>query len=201
MWRLGLAHSWAKTAAGLLCGLPLLYLVWAAWADRLGANPAEALIRETGDWALRGVCLALAVTPLRVMCKLPVLARWRRMLGLWAFAYAALHVLAYAWLDMGLDVLDMVRDVGKRPFILVGLCALMILLALATTSFNQAIRWLGATRWQQLHRSVYLAGVLVILHFFWMRASKNNLAEVLWYAGLMACLLGWRLKRRWSRQV
>lgn len=201
MWRLGLAHPWAKTLAGFLCGLPLLYLVWAAWADRLGANPAEALIRETGDWALRGVCLTLAVTPLRVMYKLPVLARWRRMLGLWAFAYAALHVFAYAWLDMGLDVLDMVRDVGKRPFILVGLCALMILLALAATSFNLAIRWLGAKRWQQLHRSVYLAGVLVILHFFWMRASKNNLTEVLWYAGLMASLLGWRLWRRWSRQV
>lgn len=201
MWRAGLAHPWAKVLVGLLCGAPLLCLGWAAWAEQLGANPAEALIRGTGDWALRVLCLALAITPLRVGLKLPVLARWRRMVGLWAFAYAACHVLAYAWLDMGLDVGDILRDISKRPFILVGVCTVAILIALAATSFNQAIRWMGASRWQYVHCSVYLAGVLAVLHFFWMRASKNNLTEVFLYAGLIGGLLGWRLWRWWARQA
>lgn len=201
MWQAGLAHPWAKVLVGLLCGVPLLFLGWAAWADQLGANPAEALIRGTGDWALRVLCLALAITPLRVGLKLPVLARWRRMVGLWAFAYAVCHVLAYAWLDMGLDVGNILRDIAKRPFILVGVCSVAILVALAATSFNRAVRWMGASRWQYLHRSVYLAGVLAVLHFFWMRASKNNLTEVFLYAGLIGGLLGWRLWRWWARQA
>ena len=172
---------------------PLVWLVYAAFADQLGANPAEALIRDLGDWTLRFLCLALAVTPLRVATGTPALARFRRMLGLFVFFYGALHLLGYAWFDMGLDVGDIVRDIVKRPFILVGSLALAMLALLAATSFNRAIRWLGGARWRALHRLVYAAALLGILHFFWMRAGKNDFAEVLWYSLVLAILLGWRV--------
>jgi sulfoxide reductase heme-binding subunit YedZ len=118
------------------------------------------------------------------------------MLGLFAFFYACLHVLSYSWLDMGLDVPDILADIAKRPFILVGTLAFLVLLALAATSFQRAIRALGGKLWQALHRTVYAAALLAVLHFFWMRAGKNNFAEVAVYAAIIATLLGWRLWRR-----
>ena len=183
----------AKPLWFVACLLPLLWLGFGIAADRLGANPAETLIRATGDWSLRALCLVLAITPLRVALAWPALARMRRMAGLWVFFYALLHALAYAWLDMGLEPADIAADIGKRPFILVGFCALLLLLALALTSFNAAIRWLGAARWRLLHRAVYAIAVLAVLHFFWMRAGKNNFAEVSVYAALLAGLLAWRV--------
>ena len=180
-------------------GHRILGLVYAAWADRLGANPAEALVRATGDWTLRSLCLVLAVTPLRVISATPQLARFRRMLGLFVFFYGALHLLSYAWFDMGFDVPEIVRDIFKRPFILVGFAALVLLLLLAATSFNRAIKRLGARRWQALHRSVYAAALLALLHFFWMRAGKNDFGEVAVYAVVVALLLGWRVARRWRK--
>ncbi|MGD9773027.1 sulfite oxidase heme-binding subunit YedZ [Diaphorobacter sp.] len=192
-----LLHPAAKPLLWLLCLLPLVWLVAGAALDRLGANPAEALIRSTGDWTLRMLCLTLAITPLRLTLALPALARFRRMLGLWTFAYAALHLLCYAWFDMGLDAGEIARDVAKRPFILVGMGGFALLLVLAATSFNRAIRWLGARRWQRLHRSVYLIAGLAVLHFFWMRAGKNDFAEVAVYAGVLVTLL---LSRLWLRR-
>lgn len=168
----------------------------ASTIDQLGANPAEALVRSTGDWTLRFLCLVLAVTPLRVQAGLPSLARFRRMLGLLVYFYVLLHLLCYSWFDMGFELPDMARDITKRPFILVGFAAFVLLTQLAATSFNRAIRWLGASRWQVLHRLVYGVAVLGVLHFFWMRASKNNLAEVMVYAGIVGILLAWRLWRR-----
>lgn len=191
-----LAHRMAKPLVFGLYLLPVVWLTWAAFADRLGANPAEALIRSLGDWTLRALVLVLAITPLRVMMGWPQLARFRRMAGLFVFFYASLHWLAYVWLDMGFVWVDVLADVPKRPFILVGSLAWLLLLALALTSFNRAIRWLGAARWQRLHRSVYAVAVLAVLHFFWMRAAKNNFTEVAVYAALFAALLGWRLTRR-----
>jgi sulfoxide reductase heme-binding subunit YedZ len=161
----------------------------------LGANPAEALVRSTGDWTLRALCLVLAITPLRVVLALPALARFRRMAGLFVYLYATLHLLAYAWLDMGLAVQDIAKDIVQRPFILVGFCAVLLLTLLALTSFNRAIRFLGARRWQLLHRLVYAVAVLAVLHFFWMRAGKNDFAEVALYAAMLAALLGWRVHR------
>jgi len=196
-WLLGRA---VKPLVFLSCLLPVLWLVLAAASDRLGANPAEALIRSTGDWTLRMLCLVLAVTPLRIQLKLPALARLRRMLGLFVFSYAVLHLLCYAWLDMGFEVEEIARDIAKRPFILVGFTALLLLLPLAATSWNRAIRALGAVRWQALHRLVYLVAMLAILHFFWMRAGKNDFAEVQAYAGVLGLLLGWRLWRALSGQ-
>ena len=191
------AAWWALLAMGLL---PLAWLVAQIWQDQLGANPAEALIRATGDWTLRSLCVVLAVTPLRQLLAWPELVRFRRMLGLLTFAYVCLHLLSYAWFDMGFEWGDIAQDIAKRPFILVGFSAFLILLALASTSFNRAIRQLGARRWQALHRAVYAVAVLAILHFWWMRAGKQNFAEVLVYAAILISLLGWRLARRLRSQ-
>ena len=187
---------WALLALGLL---PLAWLVWRTLTDQLGANPAETLIRATGDWTLRGLCFTLAITPLRVQLGWPELARFRRLLGLLTFGYAGLHLLCYAWFDMGLDWADIVHDIPKRPFVLVGTAAFALLLLMATTSWNGAIRSLGARRWQALHRSVYVVAVLAILHFFWMRAGKNNFTEVWVYGLMLAGLLSWRVLRRMHR--
>jgi sulfoxide reductase heme-binding subunit YedZ len=179
--------------------LPFFYLVHGAALDRLGANPAEALIRGSGDWALRLLCVALAVTPARHWTGAAALMRLRRMLGLYAAFYAALHFLCYAWLDMGLDAAAIVRDIAKRPFILAGSAALAVLLALAATSFKRAVEALGARRWRALHRAVYAAGPLALLHFYWMRAGKNDFGEWTVYAAVVAALLGWRLWWRLRR--
>jgi len=185
----------AKPMFFALCLLPFLWLLYRALADQLGANPQEALIRATGDWALRFLCLVLAVTPLRVLSKTPSLARFRRMLGLFMYFYVLVHFLSYSGFDMGFDVGDIVLDIVKRPFILVGALSLLLLTPLAATSFNAAIKTLGAKRWQQLHRLVYGVAGLAVLHFFWMRAGKNDFAEVAVYAGILAVLLGWRLQQ------
>jgi len=139
---------------------PFGWLLWGALFNTLGANPAEALIRGTGDWTLRFLCLTLAITPLRQATKLHALARLRRMLGLFTFFYGVTHFLCFAWLDMGLDLAAIVKDIGKRPFILVGTAALLLMLPLAATSFNRAIKALGTARWQALHKAVY---VIVLL--------------------------------------
>lgn len=196
-----LLHPAAKPLVFVLCLLPLVWLVVATATNQLGANPAEALIRATGDWTLRALCLVLAVTPLRVWTGWSALARFRRMLGLFVFFYALLHLLAYAWFDMGFVWRDIVADVPKRPFILVGTLGWLLLLVLAATSFNRAIRWLGAARWQALHRSVYAVAALAVLHFFWMRAGKQDFAEVAVYAAILGGLLGWRLWRWLKRPM
>ncbi len=141
------------------------------------------------------MCLTLAVTPLRVVFGVPTLARFRRMLGLFAYFYGVLHALSYVGFDMGLVLADVLKDVGKRPFILVGLTAFLLLTPLAATSFNRAIRALGTARWHTLHKLVYPFAGLALLHFFWMRAGKNDQVEVLVYAVIVALLLGWRLLR------
>jgi methionine sulfoxide reductase heme-binding subunit len=109
------------------------------------------------------------------------------------FFYGSLHFLSYAWFDMGLDWNDILIDIPKRPFALVGLLAFTLMIPLAATSFNRAIRWLGGTRWKALHRLVYASALLGLLHFFWMRAAKNNFKEVIIYALILSALLGWRL--------
>jgi sulfoxide reductase heme-binding subunit YedZ len=121
------------------------------------------------------------------------------MLGLLVFGYASLHLMCYAVFDMGLEWSDMAQDIVKRPFILVGFTAFVTLLVLAATSFNRAMRWLGGRRWQLLHRAVHAVAVLAILHFWWMRSGKQNFAEVLVYAGVLAGLLGWRVWQRARR--
>ena len=188
---------WGKPLLWVLCAWPALVLWSAALADQLGANPAEALIRGLGDWALRFLCLALAVTPLRVGLGVPALARWRRSLGVTVWVYALLHAMAYAWLDQGWDMAEVLGDVWKRPFILVGTLAMLILSALAATSFNSAVRRLGAQRWRRLHQAVYGVAALSVLHFWWMRAGKNDFTEVWLYGAVLAGLLAWRVWHHW----
>jgi methionine sulfoxide reductase heme-binding subunit len=195
-----LASVWVKPVLFVVLLLPALWLVWLAVSNGLGANPAEALVRGTGDWTLRMLCLVLAITPLRVMLNKPVLARFRRMVGLFVFFYVVLHLLAYSWFDMEFVVADIAKDIAKRPFILVGFTGFVLLSLLAGTSFNKAVKWLGAMRWQALHKAVYATACLAILHFFWMRAGKRNFAEVAVYAAILGLLLGWRLWRKWQER-
>ena len=188
-----LLHPAAKPLVFMLCLVPFAWLAYGAFTDGLGANPAEHLIRSTGDWTLRFICIVLAVTPLRVMTKTNALARFRRMLGLFAYFYVVVHLLSYSLFDMGFDIPEIAKDIAKRPFILVGFTAFVLLTPLAATSFNRAIKALGAKRWQTLHKLVYGIAGLGLLHFFWMRAGKNNFAEVFVYAAIVATLLGWRV--------
>lgn len=189
------AKPWALLA---LAG-PALWLWGMALADRLGANPAEALIRGLGLWALRLLWLTLLVTPLRQLTGWQALAGWRRGLGLWAFGYALLHLVAYVWLDQGGEVAAVLRDVAQRPFILVGALALLLLVPLAATSFDAAIRRLGARRWRALHRLVYAVVLLALLHWWWMRSGKRLWGEVMVYGAVLALMLGWRLRGAVSR--
>jgi sulfoxide reductase heme-binding subunit YedZ len=188
-----LLHPAAKPLVFLLCLGPFAWLLYGALADALGANPAEALVRSTGDWTLRFICIVLAVTPIRVVSGWNGLARYRRMLGLFVYFYVVLHLFCYSWFDMGLDIGEIAKDIAKRPFILVGFAAFVLLTPLAATSFNKAIKTLGAKRWQALHKLVYLIAGLGLLHFFWMRAGKNNFNEVFIYVGIIGILLGWRV--------
>jgi methionine sulfoxide reductase heme-binding subunit len=190
-------HPAAKPLLFVLCSGPLACLVWGAMTNNLGANPAEHLIRSLGDWTLRFICLTLAITPLRTMARQPALARFRRMIGVFSFFYASLHLLAYGWLDMGLDFGDIAWDIVKRPFILMGFTAWLLMLPLAATSFNRAIKALGARRWQLLHKLIYALSLVGLAHFIWMRAGKNNFGEPAIYGVVLALLLGWRIWRAW----
>ena len=190
-----LMHPLAKPVVFVVALSPFAWLFYGALTNNLGANPAEYLIRSTGDWTLRFLCLTLAVTPLRVVTATPALARFRRMLGLFVYFYVVLHLLSYSWFDMGFDVGDIIKDIIKRPFILVGFAAFLLLTPLAATSFNRAVKAMGAKRWQALHKLVYVIAGLGVLHFFWMRSGKNDFAEVAVYAAILAVLLGWRFVR------
>ncbi len=195
-----LLHPLAKPLVFIACLLPFCWLFYAALSGQLGANPAEALIRSLGDWTLRLLCIVLAITPLRVISGAPALARFRRMLGLFVYFYVVMHLLSYSGFDMSFDVPAIAKDIAKRPFILVGFSAFVLLTPLAATSFNRAIRALGAKRWQWLHKLVYLVAGLALLHFFWMRAGKNDFAEVFVYATIIALLLGWRVQQFISKK-
>jgi sulfoxide reductase heme-binding subunit YedZ len=195
-----LQHRAAKPVVWLICFGPLAWLIAGAWLDALGANPAEYLIRSTGELTLRMLCVTLSITPLRVWCGWPEWARFRRLLGLWTFAYALLHALGYAWFDMGLAWDDIWRDINKRPFILVGVLGLTLLTPLAATSFNAAVRRLGGARWRRLHQSVYLIAPLAVLHFYWMRAGKQRFDDVWIYGLWLASALLWRLWHFWQKR-
>jgi sulfoxide reductase heme-binding subunit YedZ len=196
-----LMHPAAKPLLFVLCLLPFAWMVYGAFTNGLGANPAEYLIRKNGDWTLRFICIVLAVTPLRTMTKWNGLARFRRMLGLFAYFYVVLHLLSYSWFDMGFELGDIAKDIAKRPFILVGFTGFLLLTPLAATSFNRAIKAMGAKRWQLLHKLVYVISGLGLLHFFWMRAGKNNFNEVFIYAAIIGVLLGWRVWNYASKKI
>jgi sulfoxide reductase heme-binding subunit YedZ len=191
-----LLKPWMKPLLWVVGAVPALALLVGALTDGLGANPAQTLIQETGEWTLRWLWLTLLVTPLREMAALPALVRYRRTLGVTAFVYAVLHLLSYAWLDKGWVIDAIVADVFKRNFILVGMLTFALMLPLALTSFNAAVRALGGRKWQLLHKLVYAVALLGLLHFYLKKAAKNDVSEVMVYAVILALLLGWRVVRR-----
>lgn len=172
--------------------LPLGRLVWLGIYDGLTANPLEFVTRSTGTWALVFLCASLSMTPLRRLTGQGYWMKLRRMLGLYCFFYAVLHVALWVWVDQGLDPAAMWRDVLKRPFITAGFVAFVLLIPLAATSTQGMIRRLGR-HWTQLHRLVYLIAVAAILHYWWHKAGKNDFGTVSWYAAGVAWLLGIRL--------
>ncbi len=180
-----------RAAFALACASPLLWLLVAFARDDLGANPVERITHETGAWTLRFLVLTLGVTPLRRLTGWSRIAPYRRTLGLWTFAYALLHFATYAVLDLGLDFAALGEDLRERPYIAVGFTAFTILAVLAATSNRGAVRRLGR-RWRKLHRMVYVAALLGVLHFFWL--VKADLREPGVYAALVALLLGLRLR-------
>ena len=193
--------GWAKRMLFGLALLPLLRLLWLGMHDSLTANPIEFITRATGDWTLYFLCITLAVTPLRRLTGLNGLLRLRRMLGLFTFFYACLHFLTFLWFDHFFDLAGMMQDVLKRPFIAMGFSAFVLLVPLAVTSSDRMIRKLGR-RWTLLHRLIYVIAVLSLLHFWWMRAGKNNVAEPMVMGAIIAVLLALRwvsLRRDTSR--
>ena len=182
----------------LLALLPAIDLVWRALSVELGPDPEHALIWATGRWALRLLLLTLAITPLRQFSGWAELARLRRMCGLWAFAYALLHFTCYLWLVNGFSLASVWHDAARHPFVLAGLAALLLMLPLAATSRDAAIRRLGGRRWRALHRLIYLIGPIAVFYAWWGQLAKNHTGEPKVYAAILLALLGWRCWR-WLR--
>jgi sulfoxide reductase heme-binding subunit YedZ len=176
--------------------LPLTHLAVGAFffPEWLGVNPAEYITRSTGDWTLRLLLLTLTVTPLRRLTGWTWLLRLRRMLGLFAFFYAVMHMSSYVSFDHVFDIGEIFKDIVKRPFITVGFICLVLMIPLAITSNNGMVRRMGARRWQLLHRLVYVIAPLGVLHFWWM--VKRDLTEPIIYAILLGVLLGYRVYAR-----
>ncbi len=199
--RAALRNAWAQPLLLGFLFLPFVFLVLGIFQETLGPNPAEYLIRSTGELTLRMLCITLLITPLRVQLTLPELARFRRGLGLLTFFYAFMHALCYSLLDMELVWNDILNDIVKRPFILVGTLSFVLLSMLAATSFNRAVKAMGAKRWRKLHQVVYVIAGLAILHFFWMRSGKKNYEEVMVYGAILGLLLGWRIWHKWRANL
>ncbi|MGB7184190.1 MAG: protein-methionine-sulfoxide reductase heme-binding subunit MsrQ [Burkholderiaceae bacterium] len=187
---------WLRIAVFILCLLPFIRLFVLGYNDELGANPVEFVTRSTGIWTLVFVCLTLAVTPLRRLTGFTWLIRLRRMLGLYAFFYSAIHLATYVWFDQWFDWSAIVVDVIKRPFITAGFVGFLIMVPLMLTSNNFSMRRLGR-RWGRLHKAVYIVGLAGIIHFWWHKAGKNDFFEPTIYAVIVLILLG--LRYYWFR--
>jgi len=173
--------------------VPALYYGWGLWQDELGANPLEAVIRGLGDWALRILLITLLMSPLRRLINWAQALRLRRMLGLYAYFYVVLHLLGYLWFDQFFDWEEIWFDILERPFITIGMVAVVLLTPLAITSTKGMIRRLGKN-WKRLHSLVYLIGILAVIHFWWM--VKLDVTEPAIYSVILAVLLAERLFRK-----
>ena len=185
-----------KVALFLASLLPFANMAWLTVQGAL-TEPLEYITHQTGDWALYFLCITLAVTPLRRFTGWNWVIRLRRMLGLFCFFYALLHFTTFLWFDHFFDWSAMWKDVLKRPFITVGFIAFLMLVPLAATSTNGMVKRLGGKRWRWLHRLIYVIAPLAILHFWWMKAGKNDFAEPILFGTIVAVLLGLRVW--WSR--
>ena len=180
----------------MVCLVPLLRLIWGAWQNELGANPIEFVTRSLGDWTLNFLLITLTVSPLRKLTGWHWLLRLRRMLGLYAFFYAVLHLTTYLWLDQFFDWSAIAKDILKRPFITIGMSTFVLLIPLAATSSNAMIRRLGGRRWQQLHRSIYVIAIFAVVHYWWM--VKLDTRQPLIYAIILGMLLS--IRALWREQ-
>jgi methionine sulfoxide reductase heme-binding subunit len=189
-----------KLAVFIVCLLPLGRLLWAAYSDDFGPNPVEFVQRWTGSWTFNLLLITLCVTPLRTITQWHWLLRLRRMLGLFCFFYACLHFLSFIGFDHAFEINDIAKDIFKRPFVSVGFAAFILLIPLAATSSNWAIRKLGGRKWQELHRNIYLIGILAALHYFWL-VKATALLWPLAYSVALAILLGWRIRERRRKAI
>ena len=180
-----------KPASFILLMLPLLFLITGLFLDSLGANPIETILQDLGEWALRILLLALSLSPVSRSLKWPQLIQLRRMIGLFVFFYASLHLLCYLAFEQSFDISSIIEDIWERPFIAVGFAGFLTLLSLAITSTRNKMRQMGAS-WKLLHRFVYLAVILCVIHFWWL--VKADVSTPLVYASLTAILL---LERVW----
>lgn len=186
-----------KALAFVLALLPLSQLVAGFFLDRLGANPIELITRSTGTWTLTFLLITLAVTPLRQLTGWHWLLRLRRMFGLFAFFYVCLHFTTYLWFDQFFDWQAIWKDILKRRFIWIGFGAFLMLIPLAATSTNAAVRWMGATGWQRLHRLVYAIAICGVVHYWWL--VKKDVTQPVIFSGVLAVLLLFRAVRAWHR--
>lgn len=189
-----------KAVLFLICLLPLARLGWAAYIDDFGPNPVEFVQRWTGTWAINLLLITLCVTPLRAMTEWHWLIRLRRMLGLFCFFYASLHFLSFIGFDHAFELSDIARDIAQRPFVTVGFAAFVLLIPLALTSNQWAIRKLGGRKWQELHRNIYLISILTCVHYFWL-VKATALLWPLAYSVAVALLLGWRVRERRRKAI
>jgi len=187
--------SYLKAIAFLICTIPFGQLLYRACTNDLGANPINTITRFTGSWSLFILLATLAVTPLRRVTGWHELIKYRRMLGLFAFFYAALHFSTYMVLDLYFDFAAIAKDIFKRPYITVGFSALVLMIPLAVTSTSGMTRRLGK-RWQQLHYLVYLIAILGVVHFYWL--VKSDITRPAQYGLFLALLMGYRLYHKWS---
>jgi methionine sulfoxide reductase heme-binding subunit len=185
------AIAWIKAVLFVLALLPLLRLLVGAPLDWLGVNPIELITRSLGTWTLVFLLITLGITPLRRLTKLNWLPQMRRMLGLFAFFYGTLHLTTYLWLDQFFDVVEIAKDIVKRPFITVGFIAYALMIPLAVTSTHAMTRRLGGRRWRQLHRLVYVLAICAVVHYWWL--VKRDLTEPALYALVLAVLLALRV--------
>jgi sulfoxide reductase heme-binding subunit YedZ len=186
-----LSSRWTKALLFLLCLTPLCLLGWRGYREELGANPIEYITHATGDWTIRFLLITLTITPARKLLNQPKLARFRRMLGLFAFFYGCLHLTTWVWLDKFFDLGDMWRDVVKRRFITAGMTALLLIVPLAITSTAGWVRRLGFRRWQAIHRLVYFSALAGVIHYYWL--VKSDVRLPLMYGGILAVLMAYRL--------
>src|ERR1700676_3262895 len=182
-----LSNRWTKVVLFVLCLVPLTWLGWRAYQQDLTANPIEYITHFTGDWTIRFLLITLAVTPLRRLFNQPQLARFRRLLGLFAFFYGCLHLMTWLCLDKFFDLSEMWKDVVKRRFITAGMTAFLLMLPLAITSTAGWVRRLGFVRWQRLHRLIYFSALAGVVHYYWL--VKSDVRLPLMYGAIWAALM------------
>jgi sulfoxide reductase heme-binding subunit YedZ len=190
----------AKVVVWVLCLIPAGRLAYGAFTDNLTANPIEYITLQTGFWTLTLLMITLAISPLRRITGWNRIIQLRRPIGLFAFFYVVLHFLTYVTLDRWFDFSTIAEDIAERPYITVGFTAFLLLIPLAITSTKGWIRRLGK-RWSLIHRAIYFAAALGVLHFYWKKSAKSDVAEPLIFAGILAVLLLarviiWLMKRR-----